>query len=353
MDKHPQQVRRYLDRLYGSERRRYECCAQTLQELRTWQTGACEEFYRLLKLPVIAEESRGHEAEAGISPDREDLGDYFRQQGWIETEPDVRIRFWLLTPKGDGPFPLAVTPHGHENGDTYVGIWHDEQTRLRIEEEDGDVAVQAATRGFFTIAPATRGIGQNPESYRIADIADRHDGRDCLCHNWQVLVAGRTMLGERVWDLMRILDWAFTRPEVNSDVVLMMGNSGGGMATLHTAAADQRVTIAVPCCAYSNYLSPFGTLRHCPCNAVPGLMEFGEFWDVAGLVAPRRILTVNGDSDALHPVTEVSRAAARLKEIYRVAGAADCYEHRFGRGGHRFYSELMWPWISRAVGDLR
>ncbi|MFC1452216.1 alpha/beta hydrolase family protein, partial [Verrucomicrobiota bacterium] len=343
MDEHPQHVRKFLDRLYGVERRRYECRARTPEDFAAWQVAARHEFNELLKLPLIAEQSKGHTPEVSTSPDKEDLGDCFRQQGWIETEPDVPIQFWMLTPKSNGPFPLAVTPHGHEDGDTYAGIGHDGQTRERIEKEDRDVAVQAASRGFLTIAPATRGIGQNPKSFRVADITNRHDGRDCRCHNWQVLMAGRTMLGERVWDLMRILDWALARPEVNSNVVLMLGNSGGGMATLHTAAADERVTIAVPCCAYSNYLSPLGTLRHCPCNAIPGLMTFGEYWDVAGLVAPRRMLTVNGDTDALHPVEEVNHAVSRLKEIYKAAGAANCYEHRFGHGGHRFYSDLMWP----------
>ena len=160
------------------------------------------------------------------------------------------------------------------------------------------------------------------------------------------------MLGERVWDLMRILDWALALPEVNRNAVLMMGNSGGGMATLHTAAADERVTMAVPCCSYSNYLSPFGTLRHCPCNAIPGILRFGEYWGVAGLVAPRHMLTVNGDGDSHHPVNEVDNAVSRLEMAYQAAGAADRYEHRYGHGGHRFYSDLMWPWIDRVIQTL-
>jgi len=340
MDEHPEHVRRFLGRLYGIERRRYECRARTPEDFAAWQMAARQEYHQLLKLPLIAEHSRGHTPKVSISPDKEDLGACFRQQGWIETEPYVQTQFWILTPKGNGPFPLAVTPHGHGTGDKYVGIWHDEQTRERIKNEDCDVAVQAAARGFLTIAPATRGLGQ--KSFRI---------QDCNCHSWQVLMAGRTMLGERVWDLMRILDWALARPEVNSDVVLMLGNSGGGMATLHTAAADERVTIAVACCSYSNYVSPGGALRHCPCNVIPGIMTFGEFWDVAGLVAPRHMLTVNGDGDPHHPVEEVEHAVSRLKTIYKAAGAADRYEHRFGRGGHRFYSDLMWPWIDRAVCD--
>ena len=349
---HPQEVAKYLARLYKNERRRYECRARTPQEFTAWRKAARPEFHKLLELPLIAEETGGFTAEIKFSSDREDLGTCYREQGRIETEPDVHIQFWKFTPKGSGPFPLAVTPHGHENGDTYAGIWHDEKSRNSIDTEDQDVAVQAAAKGFLTIAPSTRGIGANPKSYRIADIADRHDGRDCRCHNWQVIMAGRTMLGERVWDLMRILDWALALPKVNSDVVLMMGNSGGGMATLHTAAADERVTVAVPCCSYNNYVSPFGTLRHCPCNAIPGILSFGEYWDVAGLVAPRYMLTVNGDSDSLHPVEEVDHAVSRLEKIYRAADADNRYEHRFGHGGHRFYSDLMWPWIDQAVRTL-
>ena len=70
---------------------------------------------------------------------------------------------------------------------------------------------------------------------------------------------------------------------------------------------------------------------------------------VAGLVAPRHLLTVNGDQDALHPVHEVGVAAASLKRIFTAAGAGERYQHRYGSGGHRFYAELMWPWIEEAL----
>jgi pimeloyl-ACP methyl ester carboxylesterase len=151
---------------------------------------------------------------------------------------------------------------------------------------------------------------------------------------------------------MRILDWALALPEVNRETVLLVGNSGGGMATLHTAAADPRVTIAVPCCSYTNYVSPSGSRRHCPCNVIPGILDFGEYWDVAGLVAPRHLLTVNGREDPNHPVGEVDHAVARLKGIYRASGHGDRYEHRYGEGGHRFFKALMWPWVDRAIQDL-
>jgi dienelactone hydrolase len=352
MIEHPEPVRKYLRRLYDEKNRRHACRARNPAQFAQWQPPARAAFLDLLGITGMVRETEGHELTARVSRESEDMGTYLRRRGWIETEPDVRQSFWLLKPKGDGPFPLAVTPHGHEHGDTYVGIGHDDRSREQIMHEDQDVAVQAVLRGFLTIAPATRGMGANPNSFKIADIAGRHDGRDCRYHGWQVAVAGRTMLGERVWDLMRILDWALARPDVKRNFVLMTGNSGGGMATLHAAAVDERVKIAVPCCSYDNYVSSRGTLRHCPCNAVPGILTFGEFWDVAGLVAPRHMLTVNGKSDSLHPVEEVDRAVSNLQAIYRASGFPERYDHRYGNGGHRFYGDLMWPWIDEALQEL-
>ena len=347
---HPEAVKRYLARLYAEEHRCHACRARTPEEFAAWQPPARRAFQQLLGIPRIAAGAAGHSPTVDITDAGEDMGSHIRQRGRIETEPDVWIPFWLLCPWGDGPFPLALTPHGHENGDTYAGIARDDRSRRQIEAEDQDVAVQAVERGFLTIAPTTRGMVNNPASYRIADIGDRHDGRDCRCHNWQVTIVGRTLLGERVWDLMRLLDWALALPQVDADRVLMVGNSGGGMATLHTAACDERVRIAVPCCAYNNYISPHGTLRHCPCNTIPNILDFGEYWDVAGLVAPRPLLTVNGRHDTLHPVDEVDAAAARLQTIYRAAGTPERYAHQYGEGGHRFYAHIMWPWVESHLG---
>ena len=56
------------------------------------------------------------------------------------------------------------------------------------------------------------------------------------------------------------------------------------------------------------------------------MLTFGEYWDVAGLIAPRRLLTVNGLYDTLHPVAEVDHAVSRLRAIYGVAGCGGHYE---------------------------
>ena len=241
----------------------------------------------------------------------EDFGDYTRQRGVIETEPDVRIPFWLLKPKGEGKWPLGVFPHGHDRRgpDTTAGVYGDEAHERKSLAEDRDVAVQAVKHGFVAIAPAVRGLATDG----VPDLHGRHGKRDCRSHVMHCLLAGRTATGERVWDMQRILDWAFTLPEVDSSHTLMMGNSGGGMVTMFTAACDERIDIAVPSCSFAPTVSEAGYIFHCDCNMVPGLIDLGGLPGVCGLIAPRHLLAVNGRKDTLFSTEAVERGAATVR----------------------------------------
>ncbi len=340
-------INSFLRDIFAEKRRKHACSAKNAGEFIAWKSEALKEFIKLLKIKSIEENCLNHEVKVSLS-EPENMGEYNRYKGFIETEPGVMIGFWMLKPHLRNKLPLAVTPHGHENTDTYVGIWQNDHERKKIEQEDQAVALEAVKRGFLVIVPCTRGIYTGKDSFAIRDVKGIY-GSDCKCHNWQALAAGRTTIGERVWDLTKILDWAIQLPEVDPNSVLMTGNSGGGMATLYTAAYDERIKVAAPCCSFNSLILPGGLIRHCTCNAIPGIMEFGELWDVAGLIAPRYLFTVNGSEDSMHPAEEVSNAAQRLSNIYSVAGAPENYKHSFGPGGHRFFKDIMWPLITKAM----
>ena len=346
---HSQRVLGYLNRIYDDRRRKHTFRGKGRQEFDVWQSHARPALRRLIRLETIESSLEGHQPSVELGG-IEDMCTYIRQKGHIETEPDVRLPFWLLRPEGRGPFPLALVPHGHDRygWDTCVGLARDEAARRRIIDEDRDVAVQAVSRGFITIAPATRGISP----IGVPDIGDRHGSQDCRGQLIHCLLAGRTAIGERVWDMQRLIDWAGTLPEVDAGRILMMGNSGGGMVTIYAAACDPRITIAVPSCSFSTLVGIDGNVHHCDCNTVPGILEFGEFHDVAGLIAPRHLLTVNGRCDPLHSTDEVDRAVESLSRIYDAAGAPDRYEHKYGDAGHRFYKDLMWPFVLRALREI-
>ena len=162
------------------------------------------------------------------------------------------------------------------------------------------MAVQAARHGVLAIAPTTRGF----EPAAVPDINGRHGRADCRSQLVHCLLAGRTAMGERVWDMERLIDWAAGLPEVDSRRILMMGNSGGGMVTIYAAACDTRIAVAVPSCSFCTLVGQTGLVHHCDCNAVPGIGTFGEFYDVAGLIAPRHLLVVNGREDPLFELAQ-------------------------------------------------
>ena len=345
-------VRRYLSRLYGDHAKTFSFQADTPEAVQAWQTQARPKLRHLIGLDTIAGSVSDHRPRVQLD-EREPVAPsqgepaFTRQRGRIETEPDVWIPFWLLRPEGEGPFPLAIAPHGHDKMgyDTHAGIAHDDAHAKRIVEGDRDVAVQAVREGSLAIAPATRGLGCDG----VPDINERHGKRDCRSQLIHCLLANRTPMGERVWDMQRIIDWATEREDVDPTTILMLGNSGGGVVTLYAAACDTRISIAVPSCSYCTIVGLNGLVHHCDCNAVPGIMAFGGMHDVAGLVAPRAMCVVNGAQDHLFPVQEVDRAVVGLCEIYAAAGALERFAHRYGAAGHRFYADLMWPFIRRHI----
>jgi dienelactone hydrolase len=343
---YPDHVIKYLERIYDESKQALTWRPDYPGGFERWQRDARPELVRRLGLNRIAASVGDHVPMVKLDPPK-DLGDYSRQRGVIETEPDVRIPFWLLKPTGDGPWPLGVFPHGHDSRghDTTAGVYTNDAHRTRSLAEDRDVAVQAAKLGFVAVAPAVRGLATDG----VPDIHDRHGNRTCRSHLMHCLATGRTAMAERVWDMQRIIDWAAALPEVDGSRVLMMGNSGGGMVTIFAAACDERIRVAVPSCSFAPTVGRSGYIFHCDCNMVPGLIELGGLPGVAGLIAPRHLLAVNGRTDTLFSNTEVESAAEQVRRIYQAAGVAGRFDHRWGEAGHHFYKDLMWPFIRDAL----
>lgn len=346
--RHNRKTISYINRIFAEQRRAFAFRGGA-DDFAEWAAAARAALRALIGLDKIKREIAGFKPSVSCGRP-ENLGEYTRQKCVLKSEPGFDVPFWFLKPRRPGPHPLALFPHGHyaERGLDYAaGVAGSAEMRRKIEEEDRDVAVQAALRGFAAIAPANRGF----PPVCIPDLNSRHGNSNCRSHLMHSLLAGRTLAGERVWDLERLIDWAAGLPDINASNILMMGNSGGGGATLYAAACDERITIAVSSCAFCAFAGKNGLIHHCDCNAVPGIMGFGEFWDVAGLVAPRSLLVVHGRDDPLFPKREIERSVKRLAKIFQASGAASAFKHVYGPGGHRFYKDLMWQFITNAMRE--
>ena len=269
----------------------------------------------------------------------------------METEPGVVIPFYLLIPKDANPaqpLPLLICPHGHDKLGlhSYAGAFKDEKHSRKVLENQGDIGAQAARRGYVVIAPATRGLA---EEVLVPDPKGRHGKRPCRAQLIHCLLAGRTPIGERVWDMQRLLDWAEKHPLIDPKRIAMTGNSGGGVLTAYTAAIDTRIRVAIPSCSFTSVMSAEGFIFHCDCCLVPKLRDWGDWKELGGLVAPRHLLIVHGVDDSLHHPPTVEKLAVSIGKIFQAAGVPDHSALKWGNSGHRFYPKKMWPFIEKGL----
>jgi hypothetical protein len=161
------------------------------------------------------------------------------------------------------------------------------------------------------------------------------------------LMLGQTLIGWRVWDIMRTLDYIQTRAELDSSRVGCVGISGGGTATLFASALEPRIRVAM----LSGYLNTFkdsvGSLAHCADNYVPGILNWAEMSDIAGLIAPRPLFVESGEKDNIFPISASIESFNKVREIYDVFGAADRVEQEVFPGEHSFWGKRGIPFLAR------
>jgi hypothetical protein len=149
---------------------------------------------------------------------------------------------------------------------------------------------------------------------------------------------------------MRTIDYAETRAELDRDRVGCMGISGGGMVTVFAAAVEPRIHTAL----VSGYLNTFrdsvGSLSHCIDNYVPGILNWAEMHDLAGLIAPRPLFVESGEKDNIFPVRASIESFNEVRRIYGVFGAEDRVEQEVFPAEHSFWGKRGFPFVARHLG---
>ena len=169
-----------------------------------------------------------------------ELRGYTREAVHFQSRPDSTVFGYLLTPKPlRAPAPAVLCLHGHGRGvDDIVGIREDGKMRSRLGGYQKDFALQCVRRGYVVLAIEQLGFGHR----RDATARDARPGSSsCMPSAGAALLLGQTMIGWRVWDAIRSIDYLATRPEIESERLAVMGISGGGATSFFTAALEQPV----------------------------------------------------------------------------------------------------------------
>lgn len=208
----------------------------------------------------------------------EDRGSYILKEVEINTTLNRRIKVVLTIPTWkQTEFPAVVCMHGH--GGQLYSVYQEETPYKGF-------ATRLASNGYITIAAT---VSQ---------------------HN--IYEENRTLMGERLWDLIRCIDYLETLPQTDRTNIGCAGLSLGGEMAMWLGAMDTRVKATVS----SGFLTKMDQMEkgHCMCWKFPGLRELVDYADIYSMIAPRYLMCQNGLKEPAADFT-VALAQEALNEI--------------------------------------
>ena len=305
--------------------------------LNEWRKSAKEKLSELLGMDQMITCS------ADFTIQNKEIKDGYTQYDFTyQSEPDYYVPCSLLVPENaKKPLPVAICLQGHSSGmHISLGIAkypNDEETIAGGR----DFAIRAVKEGFCAIAMEQRYMGV---------CGGREDGNPACMGKAEnasmgALLLGRTPIGERVWDISRLIDLIESdlSEYVDPKHIICMGNSGGGTATFYASCMDERIVLSMPSCAICTYEESIMAMNHCPCNYVPGIRKYFNMGDIGCLIAPRPLVLVCGVEDKIFPINGVKTSFEIIKRAYRDAGKEDLCSLVIGSAGHQFYPDDAWP----------
>ena len=318
--------------------------AKTIDEAKKWQA----------ETRTALETQIGFQDLPRVDPQPEllesvDRGSFIRHKILLSTSTNIHMPFYLLLPKNKKPpFPVVVAFHGHGYGvKDIVGLWENGEERLTPDGYHKDFGIALCEHGFAVAAPEISCFGERQSDFSHLNTSIGAPVPVTCDHTAKLAFhLGGSVIGLRVFDAKRLVDYLQTRTELDCSRLGAMGISGGGMHTFYSTCLDERIKAAVISGYFSTFQDSILAMHHCTCNFVPGLMQFGEIYDLAGLLAPRPILIEAGSHDSIFPLEAVKKSVGKTRDIYSLFGEpngveTDYFEGRHAISGQKAYAFLQ------------
>jgi dienelactone hydrolase len=332
------QLQTHLDTIYQDTDHQFEFKATNSVEVEVWQAEFRDVLRDCLKIagrtlptnPII---------ELISTTDKES----YIEEKYALSVDGVATPLYMLIPNSEGPYQTVMVFHGHGMGVNMVlGNYESvPESADSFLANDDNFAQQLAQNGYLVCAIEQQGFGERVTT----QVRPAPWSNSCRHLAFEYMLHDRTLLGERVWDGMNAISYVLSRNDVIADSLSCVGFSGGGTAALFLSALDERIKKAVIASYFCTLKKSILGVEHCECNYVPDLLTLGETGDVAGLIAPRPIQVISGETDDIFPADGVREQYARLEQIYQVAGADDKCTLTIHPDAHRFHYQKVASWL--------
>ena len=271
----------------------------------------------------------------------------------FDSEANCTVPAYLLIPDtGKDKYPVAIVLQGHTWGGMANSIGetrdNDPDYKNDYAQGNGKFAVQAVENGYIALAIEQRGMG---ESMPVK--SKRGWGGLCKFAVGMALTCGRTVIGERVWDVAKAIDCLAYFDKCDVDKIAITGVSGGGTTSFYASCFDERIKISAPSCSFCSYQESILNIYHCWCNYMPMAYENFEMHDLTGLIAPRPLIVLTGQKDEIFPIDGVRKSFETVKAVYKKAGAEDNCKLVETPYGHYWAPEITWAEINKKANELK
>jgi len=267
-----------------------------------WQNETRSKLFQLLKLDDLLSERENIQFNP-IEVLSVNKGDFILKEIEINSTPKRRIKIVITIPeKMRKPAPAVVCIHGH--GGKLYSVYDGNSIYKGFADT-------LASAGYVTIA--------------------------CVVSQHEVDEKDRMLMGERLWDLMRCVDYLESLKEVDKTRIGCAGLSLGGEMAMWLGGMDTRIKATVS----SGFLTKMDQMEknHCMCWKFPGLRNLVDFADIYSLTSPRALLCQNGlEEPATQFYVPLAREAfSEIELIYKDLKATENLKLDIHNGGHEIY----------------
>jgi dienelactone hydrolase len=226
----------------------------------------------------------------------------------------------------------------HQHGGQF-GLGKSEQVG-RIGSPHQQQAIDLAKRGYVTIAADSRCFEERMKYW---------DGDGI--YGMSLLLKGATLAGRFVWDIQREIDYFATRPEVNLDLLGIIGHSMGSMQVTITLPLEPRIKVAVASQGGKLYSGMMERGDSFPqAYVLPGFNKFADLDALLASFAPKPLLLTGRNQDSVSHLPDQLKIEQRLRGVYGLYGATDYIQYVREDGGHQFSPMLRqaaYEWFDR------